>query len=136
MSSETQPEVVLQRPGALAFPSNQAIVREQGLRPGGVVRSPQGDVIYYGPHGRRIAATDPSGHPLHECEWDTVEGTLRLRRARVRLDWGQWVGLVPGGLANATTLDLSRKPGWQRIRPDDLRTIPLAARRCTGPAGR
>jgi hypothetical protein len=49
-----------------------------------------------------------------------------MSRARVRLDWNQWVGVKPGGLVNSTVLDLSRKPGWERLRPDDLRE--LAAR--------
>jgi hypothetical protein len=54
---------------------------------------------------------------------------VRLTRARFRLDWGQWIGLKPGGLVNSTVLDLSRKPGWQRLRPDDLRQMAAQALR-------
>jgi hypothetical protein len=81
-------------------------------------------MVAYGPHGRRILATDPDGNPLHECEWVTApNGAVTLARARLRLDWGQWIGLKPQGLVNRTTLDLSRKPGWQRLRADDLREM-------------
>lgn len=50
-------------------------------------------------------------------------GQARLVRARVRLDWDQWVGLKPEGIINHTTLDLSKKPGWERLRADDLRQM-------------
>ena len=49
--------------------------------------------------------------------------------ARIRLDWGQWVGLKPAGLANETRLNLASKPGWQRLKADDLRTIAAQALR-------
>lgn len=48
-------------------------------------------------------------------------------RARIRLDWGQWVGLKPEGIVNHTTLDLSKKPGWERLRADDLRQMAAQA---------
>jgi hypothetical protein len=37
------------------------------------------------------------------------------------------VGLKPGGLVNSTQLDLSKKPGWQRLRADDLRQMAAQA---------
>lgn len=81
-------------------------------------------MVVYGAHGRRILAADPEGNALHECEWFVdVDGAAQLRRARVRLDWGQWVGLKPGGLVNSTVLDLSRKTRWQRLKADDLRQM-------------
>lgn len=116
-------------PGSFAFPSN---VRYYDLAAAGgrVAVRPTGHRIIYGSHGRRILATDPKGHPLHECEWNVdPEGQLRLVRARIRLDWGQWVGITPGGLVNATVLDLSRKSGWQRLRADDLRQMAAQALR-------
>jgi hypothetical protein len=89
-----------------------------------------GHLVFYRPDGRRILATDPAGYPLHECEWKrTPKGAVRLRRARLRLDWGQWVGLKPGGLVNETTLNLAIRPGWQRVTPDDLRSMAAQAMR-------
>jgi len=67
---------------------------------------------------------------LHECEWGTdVTGNVILRRARIRLDWGQWVGLKPVGLVNETSLNLARKPGWQQLKADDLRAMAAQALR-------
>jgi hypothetical protein len=123
MGAEFQPEIVLARPDLLGFPSNRTDWLQHGSASGSVVRHPTGQLVCYGPHGRRILAMDPAGHPLHECEWEIRQGSARLVRARVRLDWGQWVGLVPGGMVNETTLDLSRKPGWQRVGADDLRAM-------------
>ncbi len=113
---------VLSHPGSLCFPSN-APYRDGFDQAGGRVRQePTGHVVWYRADGRRLFATDPDGHPLHECEWGVDEqGRPVLARARFRLDWGQWVGLEPSGLVNATTLNLAARPGWQRIRPDDLR---------------
>ncbi|MCA1958283.1 MAG: hypothetical protein LDL14_07125 [Nitrospira sp.] len=85
---------------------------------------PTGHMVFYRPDGRRFLTTDPAGHPLHECEWcSNDDGTVWLARARIRLDWGRWIGLVPGGLVNQTSLDLTRKPGWERLVPDDLRAM-------------
>ena len=93
-----------------------------------VSRQTSGHVVAYGPHGRRILAADPSGHPLHECEWNTGrDGTIDLVRARVWLDWDQWIGIKPQGLVNRTILDLSRRPGWQRLSADDLREMACRA---------
>jgi hypothetical protein len=47
----------------------------------------------------------------------------------MRLDWGQWVGLKPAGLVNETSLNLAGKPGWQRLKADDLRTMAAQALR-------
>jgi hypothetical protein len=112
----------LTRPSNLSFPSNLSYSHDLIAAGGRAVQQPSGHLMFYGAHGRRILATDPDGNPLHECEWSVEpNGAIRLARARFRLDWGQWVGLKPGGLINSTVLDLSRKPGWQRLRADDLR---------------
>lgn len=123
-------ELSLTRPENLSFPSNLLCTQDLLAAGGRILQQPSGHVVLYGAHGRRILATDPDGHPLHECEW-TVEpnGAIHLARARLRLDWGQWVGLKPGGLLNSTVLDLSRKPGWERLRADDLRHMAAQALR-------
>lgn len=128
---------ILRRPGTLTFPANLADEPQFSASADSAVRRPSGHLILYGSHGRRILLTDPDGYPLHECEWGMVDGSLSLLRARVHLDWGAWVGLTPGGLINRMTLDLSRKPGWQRLRADDLRNmaaqslrVPLDEVRC------
>jgi hypothetical protein len=120
----------LTRPGTIAFPSNRSYVRDLAAAGGLVVRQFSGHLVFYGSNGRRFLATDPEGNPLHECEWtDTAGGATKLARARLRLDWGQWVGLRPEGLSNSTTLDLSRKPGWERLQTDDLRRMAAQALR-------
>jgi hypothetical protein len=43
------------------------------------------------------------------------------------LDWGLWVGLKPEGIVNHTTLDLSKRLGWQQLRADDLRHMAAQA---------
>jgi hypothetical protein len=114
---------ILTRPGNLAFPSNRAVLSEREP-PVKAVRQSSGHLVAYGPHGRRMLATDPAGHPLHECEWMIDPGGhVRLVHARVQLDWGRWVGIKPQGLVNRTQLDLSRRPGWQKVTRDDLRTM-------------
>lgn len=118
---------ILARPGTLVFASNLSFLPYLLANPAASTRQPTGHVLFYGSHGRRVLATDPDGHPLHECEWEMVGGTLRLLRARVHLDWGAWVGLRPSGLVNRMTLDLSRKSGWQRLRADDLRGMAAQA---------
>jgi hypothetical protein len=120
----------LTRPGNVVFPSNHPFLKDLQAAGGRTVRQPGGHLVFYGPGNRRFLATDPDGNPLHECEWDnTASGKARLLRARVRLEWGQWVGLKPEGLVNATTLDLSKKPGWERLTPDDLRQMAAQAMR-------
>lgn len=119
---------VLTQPGSLTFPSHLPFAKDFASAGGQVVRQPSGHLVFYGPDRRRILATDPEGHPLHECEWGPApDGRTSLLRARLCLDWGQWVGLKPGGLVNSTQLDLSKKPGWQRLRADDLRRMAAQA---------
>ncbi len=93
---------------------------------GGVAyrRLATGHLVFDGPLGRRILLTDPDGHPLHECEWEKhSDGTVRLVSARLYLDWGQWVGLKPGGLVNTMTLNLTTRSGWQSLTRQDLRIM-------------
>jgi len=120
----------LTQPGNVVFPSNLPFLKNLAEAGGRMARQRSGHFLFYGPHNRRFLATDPNGNPLHECEWGkTVSGKARLLRARIRLEWGQWVGLKPEGLINATTLDLSKKPGWERLKPDDLRQMAAQAMR-------
>jgi len=113
---------ILQRPGSLVFPENQHFAQNFDAQKGTVSPQPSGHVIFYGPDGERILLSDPEGHPLHECLWTKDgQGRLTLSAARIYLDWGQWVGLKPGGLENITTMDLSTRPGWERITRQDLR---------------
>jgi hypothetical protein len=85
-----------------------------GLR---ILITPSGHAVVYGAHGRRILYLDPSGNPLHECAWGNNAVMLR---ARVQLDSGLWVGILPEGLVNVARFDISNKPGWQRLTRDDL----------------
>ncbi|MBS0169830.1 MAG: hypothetical protein JSR62_05705 [Nitrospira sp.] len=129
MPVEPFPQDLLARPGMLTFPANLADTPHLSASADCTHRQSTSHVIVYGSHGRRILATDPDGYPLHECEWGQVDGNLTLLRARVHLDWGAWVGVSPSGLVNSMTLDLSRKPGWQRLRADDLRNMAAQAMR-------
>jgi len=116
--------------GHLRFSTNLPFAQDLEQAGGRVVRQATGHLVFYRADGRRFLATDPEGNPLHECEWGTdATGDVILCRARIRLDWGQWVGLKPAGLANATSLNLASKPGWQRLKADDLRTIAAQALR-------
>ncbi|HKY72467.1 MAG TPA: hypothetical protein VJL88_11165 [Nitrospira sp.] len=95
-----------------------------------MVRQPTGHLVFYRADGRRILATDPAGNALHECEWGVdQQGATTLLRARIRLDWGAWVGLKPSGLINETVLNLATKPRWQRLTADDLRAMAAQALR-------
>ena len=97
---------------------------------GRVVRQPTGHLVFYRPDGRRILATDPSGHALHESAWGLDDGgKVALLRARMKLDWGAWVGLKPSGLINETSFNLTTRPGWQRLTADDLRAMAAQALR-------
>src|SRR5688572_4867414 len=120
----------LSTPGHLTFRENLHLRNDFESAGGRVVRESTGHLIFYRPDGRRILAADPSGHALHECEWEAdQQGGVRLVRARLRLDWGGWVGLKPSGLVNETTLNLAAKPGWQRLTADDLRAMAAQALR-------
>jgi hypothetical protein len=120
----------LQTPGHLSFPATHAFAKNFEQGEGSVATGTTGHLVFYRPDGRRVLATDPSGHPLHECDWQSnADGTVSLARARIRLDWGQWIGLKPGGLVNETRLNLATRPGWQRITPEDLRAMAAQAMR-------
>ena len=97
----------------------------EGLR---VLVTPTGHVVVYGEHGYRILYMDPDGTPLHECAWESrVSAPPRLLRARLQLDWGQWVGLKPEGLVNLAQFDISKQPGWQRLTREDLHRMAAQA---------
>lgn len=120
----------LNTPGHLRFPSTCTLAESFDKVGGRVETLPNGHLVFYRPDGRRVLETDPIGHPLHECEWELADtGAVLLRRARVRLDWGRWVGIKPGGLVNETKLNLASRSNWQRITPDDLRAMAAAALR-------
>lgn len=120
--------VALKTPGHIRFPGNEVFVEGVEQAGGRMVRQSAGHLVFYRPDGRRFLATDPAGHPLHECEWgQDVQGKLILLRARIRLDWGAWVGIKPAGLVNETRLNLATRPGWQRLTPDDLRGMAAKA---------
>ena len=120
----------LTTPGHLRFPTNLPFAQDLERGGGRVVRQATGHLVFYRSDGRRFLATDPEGNPLHECEWGTdATGKAILCRARIRLDWGQWVGLKPAGLVNETSLNLAGKPGWQRLKTDDLRMMAAQALR-------
>jgi hypothetical protein len=116
--------------GHLCFPINLPFAQDLEQAGGRVVRQATGHLVFYRSDGRRFLATDPEGNPLHECEWGTSAiGDVILCRARIRLDWGQWVGLKPAGLVNETSLNLASKSGWQRLKADDLRSMAAQALR-------
>jgi len=116
--------------GHLTFSDNLGFPTRLEAGDGRVVKQATGHLIFYRSDGRRILATDPAGNALHECEWGLDhKGVPALVRARVRLDWGGWVGLKPSGLVNETTLNLATKPGWQQLTADDLRAMAAQALR-------
>lgn len=120
----------LNTPGYLQFASTRALAEGFDKIGGRVKALPTGHLVFYRPDGRRFLATDPAGHPLHECEWEsTMAGTTSLTRARVRLDWGRWVGIRPSGLVHEMQLNLASRPNWQRITPDNLRAMASGALR-------
>ena len=88
----------------LQFPANSSFAQDLERAGGRVVRQVSGHLVFYRSDGRRFLATDPNGSPLHECEWSQLAvDQVRLMRVRMRLDWGQWVGIKPAGLVNETT---------------------------------
>jgi hypothetical protein len=115
-------QCALQHPQGLRFPANHIYKDGWEAAGGRVMELSTGHVVLYGRHGRRVLMADPDGHPLHECLWQEREkGLPALLSARIRLDWGQWVGITPEGLVNTISLDLTRRPGWEHITRDDLR---------------
>lgn len=117
-------------PGHLRFPSTRALAESFHKVGASVETLTTGHLVFYRPDGRRFLATDPEGHPLHECEWELNEpGVVSLKRARVKLDWGGWVGIVPAGLVNETRVNLATRPNWQRTTPEDLRSLAAGALR-------
>ncbi|MGH7257937.1 MAG: hypothetical protein ACREIM_06120 [Nitrospiraceae bacterium] len=127
MPAATAIHTFLSHPDTLSFTSNRPYAANLQAAGARIVQQPSGHFVLYGRHGRRLLLVDPEGNPLHECEWEERAGGMALTRARVYLDWGQWVGLRPGGVSNVMTLDLSKKPGWQRLRADDLRQMAARA---------
>ena len=120
----------LANPGNISFSGNHVFARDLAAAGGRCVEQSTGHLVFYRSDGRRFLATDPEGNPLHECEWGTnAIGDVILCRARIRLDWGQWVGLKPAGLVNETSLNLASKSGWQRLKADDLRSMAAQALR-------
>src|SRR3954453_22104723 len=98
----------LTTPGHLRFSTNLPFAENLEEAGGRVVRQSTGHLVFYRSDGRRFLATDPEGNPLHECEWGIdAGGNAVLYRARIRLDWGQWVGLKPSGMVNETSLNLA-----------------------------
>jgi hypothetical protein len=121
---------VLANPGNISFSGNHLFARDLAAAGGRCVEQSTGHLVFYRSDGRRFLATDPAGNPLHECEWGTdAIGDVILCRARIHLDWGQWVGLKPAGLVNETSLNLASKPGWQRLNANDLRSMTAQALR-------
>ena len=118
----------LSTPENLTFAENLPFREHFEASGGRVVRQPTGHLVFYRPDGRRILATDPSGHALHESAWGPDDGgKIALLRARMKLDWGAWVGLKPSGLINETILNLATRSGWQRLTADDLRAMAAQA---------
>lgn len=122
--------IALSHPESLRLPGNQEFAARFDQSGGRVVRQATGHLVCYRADGRRVLATDPDGSPLHECEWETDgRGRTMLRSVRLKLDWGRWVGLKPGGLVNETRLNLAARPGWQRLTAEDLRQMAAQAMR-------
>ena len=128
--SDSQITSILRQPDVLLLSGNRPYAEDFKSAGGQVHRQASGHLVFYGPQHRRILMTDPDGHPLHECEWiHTPTGHTELQAARLHLEWGQWVGIKPEGLVNQSFLDLSTRPGWQRLTRDDLRAMAAQAMR-------
>ena len=116
--------------GNISFSGNLLFAHDLAAAGGRCVEQSTGHLVFYRPDGLRFLATDPEGNPLHECEWGTdATGNAILSRARIQLDWGQWVGLKPAGLVNETSFNLAGKSGWQQLTADDLRSMAAQALR-------
>ena len=115
---------ILHNPSSFGLKGNQALIANASSDGMTCKQLATGHVVVYGPLGRRILMADPDGHALHECEWgERADGTVHLVSARFYLDWGQWVGLNPGGLVNVMNLDLTTRPEWQTLTRQDLRIM-------------
>ena len=89
---------------------------------------PTGHLVFYGIHGRRFLCTDPSGTPLHECEWiPDNSGMFKMARARVQLDSGQWVGIQSEATEQSSSLELPVQHKGQEQSPDELRHMAARA---------
>ena len=115
---------ILHNPASFTLEGNRALVANASSEHVTCNQLSTGHVVVYGPLGRRILMADPDGHPLHECEWrEDAAGGASLVSARLYLDWGQWVGIRPGGLVNTMTLDLTTRPDWRAFTRHDLRMM-------------
>ena len=119
---------VLQHPEAIRFSANHVYRDTWSVAGGRVVEQSTGHHVFYGSHGQRILLADPDGQPLHECWWTSESSEVPiLLAARIRLDWGQWVGIQPGNLVNTISIDLSKRPGWENLTRQDLRKMAARA---------
>jgi len=119
---------ILQHPEAIRFPANHIYKDSWHTSGGRELELSTGHHVFYGEHGQRILLADPDGHPLHECLWETqISRVPKLVASRLHLDWGHWVGIKPGGLVNTISLNLSKRPGWERLTRDDLREMAARA---------
>ncbi len=140
------------KPGSVVFPENRETVETLARAGTAMVAAPRpdgtvwhlpgtsqtngirllvassGHAILFGRHGQRVLSLDHGGTPLHECAWRAdVQSPAKLLHARLRLDWGQWVGIRPEGLVNAATFDISKMPGWQKLAAKDLQGMAARA---------
>lgn len=127
MSSTIRPDSLVRQPGAVVFPENHLYVAAWETSGGSAKQQGSGHWVLYNRHGLRLLYADPEGTVLHECAWTPTPLGPRLRAVRMRLDWGQWVGIKPDGLINRTVFDLSKRPGWQSMSRDDLRLMAARA---------
>lgn len=81
---------------------------------------PTGHAAFYTAAGRRFLFVDPGGLPLHECEW-SEDPEPKLLRVRLRLDCGQWLGIIPGVKTFRSEIDIKGQPGWETMDLDNLR---------------
>ncbi|MFQ5482649.1 MAG: hypothetical protein ACE5ER_07810 [Nitrospinaceae bacterium] len=86
---------------------------------------PAGHTVFYTQKGNRFLFTDPQGHPLHEAEWgldrEAATPSPRLIRARMQIDFRQWVGIRPRAKKFSTHIDIKSQPGWEDMTLDDFR---------------
>ncbi len=119
---------VLSQPDLFVLPGNRQYAQDF-VEAGGIVKiQASGHLAFYGSTGRRILLTDPEGHPLHECEWSLDANRQdHFVSARLQLDWGQWIGILPGKLLYETHINLAARPGWEAVTKNDLRAMAARA---------